>query len=79
MMMGSREAAVDYMTPLGLAHLMAAGHHYGPGPWQGCGPRADWTPPYYHRADAEGIGFDRSDERQQRRVAIRAAARRDVR
>jgi alpha-glucuronidase len=60
MMMGSREAAVDYMTPLGLAHLMAAGHHYGPGPWQGGGARADWTPPYYHRADADGIGFDRS-------------------
>ena len=60
MMMGSREAAVDYMTPLGLAHLMAAGHHYGPGPWQSGGARADWTPPYYHRADAEGIGADRS-------------------
>ena len=59
MMMGSREAAVDYMTPLGLAHLMASGHHYGPGAWQGGGPRADWTPPYYHRADAQGIGFDR--------------------
>src|SRR6202046_5526313 len=39
MMMGSREAAVDYMTPLGLAHLMAAGHHYGPGPWAGGGGR----------------------------------------
>jgi alpha-glucuronidase len=60
MMMGSREAAVDYMTPLGLAHLMAAGHHYGPGPWQGGGARADWTPPYYHRASADGIGSDRS-------------------
>ena len=59
MMMGSREAAVDYMTPLGLAHLMAAGHHYGPGPWQGGGARADWTPPYYHRADAQGIGVER--------------------
>ena len=59
MMMGSREAAVDYMTPLGLAHLMAAGHHYGPGPWQGAGARADWTPPYYHRADSAGIGVDR--------------------
>jgi alpha-glucuronidase len=59
MMMGSREATVDYMTPLGLAHLMAAGHHYGPGPWQGGGARADWTPPYYHRADADGIGADR--------------------
>jgi alpha-glucuronidase len=60
MMMGSREAAVDYMTPLGLTHLMAAGHHYGPGPWQGGGARADWTPPYYHRADGAGIGVDRS-------------------
>jgi alpha-glucuronidase len=60
MMMGSREAAVDYMTPLGLAHLMAAGHHYGPGPWQDGGARADWTPPYYHRADDAGIGADRS-------------------
>jgi alpha-glucuronidase len=60
MMMGSREAAVDYMTPLGLAHLMARGHHYGPGAWQSGGPRADWTPPYFHRADAQGIGADRS-------------------
>jgi alpha-glucuronidase len=59
MMMGSREAAVDYMTPLGLAHLMASGHHYGPGAWQSGGARADWTPPYYHRADAQGIGYDR--------------------
>ena len=59
MMMGSREAVVDYMTPLGLAHLMARGHHYGPGAWQNGGARADWTPPYYHRADAQGIGFDR--------------------
>ncbi len=60
MMMESREAVVDYMTPLGLAHLMARGHHYGPGAWQNGGPRADWMPPYYHRADAQGIGFDRT-------------------
>jgi alpha-glucuronidase len=60
MMMGSREAAVDYMTPLGLHHLMARGHHYGPGPWVEGGPRADWTSVYYHRADKNGIGFDRS-------------------
>jgi alpha-glucuronidase len=59
MMMGSREAAVDYMTPLGLAHLMARGHHYGPGAWQSGGPRADWTPPYFHHADAQGIGAER--------------------
>ena len=60
-MLGSREAAVDYMTPLGLAHLMARGHHYGPGPWVAGGPRADWTSVYYHRADSIGIGFDRSE------------------
>ncbi len=60
MMMGSRQAAVDYMTPLGLHHLMARGHHYGPGPWVDGGPRADWTSIYYHRADRDGIGFDRT-------------------
>ena len=60
MMMGSREAVVDYMTPLGLHHLMGRGHHYGPAPWVSGGPRADWTSVYYHRADARGIGFDRS-------------------
>ncbi|NCT72654.1 MAG: alpha-glucuronidase [Xanthomonadaceae bacterium] len=60
MMMASREAAVDYMTPLGLHHVMARGHHYGPGPWVDGGPRADWTSVYYHRADRDGIGFDRT-------------------
>jgi alpha-glucuronidase len=60
MMLASRQAAVDYMTPLGLHHLMARGHHYGPGPWVSGGPRADWTAVYYHRADAAGIGFDRT-------------------
>lgn len=60
MMMTSREAVVDYMTPLGLHHLMARGHHYGPGPWVEGGPRADWTSVYYHRADSIGVGFDRT-------------------
>jgi alpha-glucuronidase len=60
MMLGSREAAVDYMTPLGLHHIMAEGHHYGPGPWVDSAPRADWNSVYYHRADANGIGFDRT-------------------
>ncbi len=60
MMMGSREAVVDYMTPLGLHHLMGRGHHYGPGPWVEGGPRADWTSVYYHRAGKDGIGFDRT-------------------
>jgi len=56
----SREASVNYMTPLGLAHLMARGHHYGPGPWVSGGGRADWTSVYYHRADTVGVGFDRT-------------------
>ncbi len=60
MMMGSREAVVNYMTPLGLHHLMARSHHYGPGPWVSGGERADWTSVYYHRADKAGIGFDRT-------------------
>ncbi len=60
MMMGSREAVVDYMTPLGLGHLMATGHHYGPGPWVSDLARPEWNPTYYHKADAAGIGFDRT-------------------
>lgn len=61
MMMRSREAVVDYMMPLGLHHIFAWGHHYGPEPW--CtipGARPDWLPSYYHQADKEGLGFDRS-------------------
>jgi alpha-glucuronidase len=60
MMMRSREAVVNYMTPLGLHHLMATGHHYGPAPWVDDLERADWNPTYYHRADSGGIGFDRT-------------------
>lgn len=61
MMMDTREAAVNYMMPLGLHHIFAAEHHYGPGPWWAPkGMRADWTPPYYHKADSTGIGFDRT-------------------
>jgi alpha-glucuronidase len=59
LMMGSREAVVDYMTPLGLAHLMGTGHHYGPAPWVNDLNRADWNPTYYHRAEPSGIGFAR--------------------
>lgn len=62
-MLQSREAVVDYMMPLGLHHIFAWGHHYGPEPW--CeieGARPDWLPTYYHRADIEGLGFDRTTE-----------------
>lgn len=60
LMLNSREVMVNYMTPLGLHHIMANGHHYGPAPWSNNLPRADWNPVYYHRADAAGIGFDRT-------------------
>ncbi|MDB4883749.1 MAG: hypothetical protein JWL95_2515 [Gemmatimonadetes bacterium] len=59
MMLQSREAVVNYMTPLGLAHIMGTGHHYGPAPWASL-RRADQSPVYYHKADSLGIGFDRS-------------------
>ena len=62
MMLDSREAVVNYMTPLGLHHLMATGHHYGPGPWVDDLSRPEWNPVYYHKADEAGIGFDRSNE-----------------
>ncbi|GAA4728954.1 alpha-glucuronidase family glycosyl hydrolase [Flavisolibacter ginsenosidimutans] len=60
MMLASREAVVNYMTPLGLAHIMGTGHHYGPAPWVSNAGRADWNPVYYHRADSFGIGFNRT-------------------
>ncbi len=59
-LMQSREAVVNYMTPLGLHHLMGWDHHYGPGPWIANKPRADWTSVYYHKADKNGIGFNRT-------------------
>jgi alpha-glucuronidase len=60
-MLESREAIVNYMMPLGLAHLFAWQHHYGPEPWLAIpDARPDWMPSYYHQANATGIGFDRS-------------------
>lgn len=60
MMIASREIVVQYMTPLGLHHIMGWNHHYGPGPWIKDKPRADWTSVYYHQAEANGIGFNRT-------------------
>jgi alpha-glucuronidase len=60
MLLGSWPACIDYMTPLGLHHLMQEGHHYGPDPAFAAAPREDWNNIYYHRADAAGVGFDRS-------------------
>lgn len=61
MMLSSWETAVNYMMPLGLHHIFAAGHHYGPQPWYDRAPRKDWTCTYYHRADVSGIGFNRTE------------------
>lgn len=61
MFVSSRETVVDYMMPLGLHHIFAFGHHYGPEPWCDVeGARADWLPRYYHQADKKGLGFDRT-------------------
>ena len=61
MMLSSRESVVKYMMPLGLHHLFAWGHHYGPEPWcEVPGARPDWLPKYYHNANDTGIGFDRT-------------------
>ncbi len=61
MMMGSREACVNYMMPLGLHHIFKFDHHYGPEP---DGFKAEypleWCPVYYHKADTAGVGFDRT-------------------
>ncbi len=59
MMMGSWSACVNYMTPLGLHHIMQPDVHYGPGPQHDTG-RVDWRSTYYHRADTLGLGFDRT-------------------
>lgn len=59
-MMESREAAVNYMMPLGFHHIFG-GSHYGPGPWERS-IRQDWSPVFYHKADSLGIGFDRTRE-----------------
>jgi alpha-glucuronidase len=60
LMLESHEAAVNYMTPLGLHHLMWGGHHYGPAPWWDMEKRDDWNPVYFHKADGAGVGFDRT-------------------
>ncbi len=60
LLLASRETAVNYMMPLGLAGIFAHGHHYGPGPWAHEGSRPDWSSLYYHRADAVGLGFERT-------------------
>lgn len=62
MMLGSWQACINYMTPLGLHHIMQEGHHYGPQPDLSTAKRPDWNSIYYHRADANGLGFDRTSK-----------------
>ena len=75
-MMGSREAVVNYMTPLGLAHIMAERAPLRTRALGAPGPAPTGRPTYYHRADSTGIGFDRTADGQQRDRAVRAAASR---
>ncbi len=61
MMINSYQTAVDYMMPMGLHHIFAWDHHYGPEPWCDIpGARPDWLPKYYHNADENGLGFNRT-------------------
>ncbi len=60
MMLNSRETIVDYMMPLGLHHIFAENHHYGPEPWLSEAGREDWTSVYYHKAGSIGLGFNRT-------------------
>ena len=59
-MLLSREAGVNYRSPLGLTHLYSQGDHYGPAPWTANLERPDWTAIYYHQAAKDGIGFNRT-------------------
>jgi alpha-glucuronidase len=60
MMMSSRQNLVNYMEPLGLVHMMGSNNHYGPAPWVNNLSPANTNPVYFHKADATGIGFDRT-------------------
>ncbi|GAA4381223.1 alpha-glucuronidase family glycosyl hydrolase [Hymenobacter koreensis] len=60
LMQQTRSIYVRYTTPLGLHHIMGQSIHYGPEPWLAQSDRPDWTSVYYHRADSEGLGFDRT-------------------
>lgn len=60
MLMGSWEACVSYMTPLGLGHIMKADNHYGPDPGYTYPGHEDWSPTYFHKADSSGLGYNRS-------------------
>ena len=62
LLLQTHEAMVSYMMPLGLHHIFAGGHHYGPEPWYAPkNTREDWLPRFYHRADTIGLGFNRTD------------------
>lgn len=60
LMLESRDILVQYSNPIGLHHIMGTSHHYGPAPWVNNQQRPEWNPVYYHKADSNGIGFDRT-------------------
>jgi alpha-glucuronidase len=70
MMLGSHETVVNYMTPLGLHHIMGYGHHYGPAPWYDKASREDWNCTYFHKADEKGVGFNRTSNGSNALAAI---------
>jgi len=59
MMLASREITVNYMTPLGLHHIMGYNHHYGPAPWFDKASRPDWNPVYYQKQIPQGSASTR--------------------
>jgi alpha-glucuronidase len=75
MMLESREIMVKYMNPIGLHHIMATGHHYGPAPWVSNLQRPEWNPVYYHKADSAGIGFNRTSTGSNALAQYKPAAR----
>ncbi|HEY8957456.1 alpha-glucuronidase family glycosyl hydrolase [Chitinophaga sp.] len=60
LMLESRDIIVQYSNPMGLHHIMGTSHHYGPAPWVNDQRRPEWNPVYYHKADSNGIGFNRT-------------------
>jgi len=60
LMLKSRENAVNYMTPMGLHHIMGYNAHQGPGPWVDTAAQPNWKSTYYHKAGTDGLGFNRT-------------------
>jgi alpha-glucuronidase len=61
MLLGSREACVNYMDPLGLGGIFKYDGHYGPEPdYNKDATHPDWNSVYWHKADNTGVGYNRT-------------------